>query len=230
MAIALPSIDPAPEPVLAGGTSCLDIVKGALRKLGVLASGREPRTVDRDDTFEALKGLYRQLITAGAFGRLSDVVPTADYTACGNVRVFRSSDATDFAITLPETVARQDYWCDHRIYGSCWCPDNVVRRDVTTPRDCAVVVINDATTGGAFDFIYDGQIKVWQGLYDLEIADRAPLAFRDPQGLMALLALQIGDDFGAQVGPTTARLAQNFQSALVTRFSAPRERSYGVYM
>jgi len=208
--------------------SCNDVVKGALRKLGVLASGREPRPVDRDDTFEALKGLYRQLITSGAFGRLTDVVPVVDYTACGNVRVFRNTDDA-IAITLPETVNRQDYWCDHRIYGSCWRPDTTLRRDVTTPRDCTVVTITDALVGETYDFIYDGHTKTWQGLYDLSLENAAPLAFRDPQGLMALLAAQIGDDFGAQIGPTTLRLAQNFQSALVTRFSMPRETVAGVY-
>lgn len=207
-----------------------DVVKGALRKLGVLASGREARPVDRDDTMEALKGLYRQLINGGAFGRLADVVPVADYTTCGNVRVFRGSDVSELAITLPETVNNCNYWCDQRIYGSCWCPDNVIRRDVTTPRDCTVVSISDAVTGETYDFIYDGQIKTWQGLYDLTLEDRAPLAQRDPQGLMALLALQIGDDFGAQVGPTTARLAGNFSQSLATRLSMPRVQTAGVFM
>lgn len=209
--------------------SNLDVVNGALRKLGVLASGREARTVDRDDTFEALKGMYRQLINNGAFGRLQDVVPTADYTACGSVRIYRPSDQAELSITLPETINRQDFWCDYRIYGSCWCPDNAVRRDVTTPRDCTVVTISDAVIGETYDFIYDGHTKVWQGLYDLALEDTAPLAFRDPQGLMAYLAWQIVDDFSAQVGQSTLKQAQNFQSALTTRFSMPRQATPGVY-
>lgn len=228
MTITLPLATSTPTPVVGESVSCLDIVKGALRKLGVLASGREPRGVDRDDTFEALKGLYRQLINGGAFGRLNDVVPVADYTACGNVRIFRNG-ADAIAITLPETVNRQDYWCDQRVYGSCWCPDTTLRRDVTTPRDCTVVTITDAGIGATYDFIYDGQLKIWQGLYDLKLEDRAPLAQRDPQGLMALLALQLADDFGTAVGPTTQRLAGIFSQSLATRFSAPRVSTPGVY-
>lgn len=209
--------------------SNLDVVNGALRKLGVLASGREARPVDRDDTFEALKGMYRQLINNGAFGRLQDVVPTADYTACGSVRIYRPSDQAELSITLPEVINRQDFWCDYRIYGSCWCPDNAVRRGVTTPRDCTVVTISDAVIGETYDFIYDGHTKVWQGLYDLALGDTAPLAFRDPQGLMAYLAWQIADDFSAQIGQSTLKLAQNFQSALTTRFSMPRVQGHGIF-
>lgn len=209
--------------------SNIDVVKGALRKLGVLASGRTPRDTDRDDTFAALQGIYRQLITNGAFGRLRDVVPTTDFTAVGNVRIFRPADAAAISITLPETVNRQDYWCDHRIYGSCWCPDNTVRRDVTPPRDCSVVTISDGLTGNTYDFIYDGHTKLWQGIYDMELTDPAPLSFRDPQGLMAYLAWQVADDFSAPVGQSTLKLAQNFQSGLVTRFSMPSEQVAGVY-
>lgn len=228
MTITLPQLTTPTPPVAGESYSCLDIVKGALRKLGVLASGREPRAVDRDDVFQALKGMYRQWINAGAFGRLQDVVPVSDYTACGSVRIYRASDQAELAITLPETVRRQDYWCDYRIYGSCWWPDT--RRDVTTPRDCTVVTVSDAVAGQTFDFIYDGQLKLWQGLYDLALEDRAPLAHRDPQGLMAMLALQVADDFSAQVGPGTSRLAGNFQSALVTRFSMPAEAQPGIFM
>ena len=215
--------------------SCNDVVKGALRKLGVLASGREPRTVDRDDTFEALKGLYRQLITNGAFGRLRDVIPIADYTAYGNERIFRNQSAT-LAITLPETVRNWDFWGPYYVYGGIYPNEyappatNAVTRDIRTPRDCSVVVIIDAFTSGTYDFIYDGQTKQWQGLYDLSLSDPAPLAFRDPQGLMSLLAVNLGDDFGPQIGAGTARLAQNFMTGLTSRFSMSIEASPGIFM
>ncbi|MFC0304396.1 hypothetical protein [Rhizorhabdus histidinilytica] len=75
--------------------SCRDIVNGALRKLGKLGAGREPRLADSQDALEALRGLYRSLITSGAFGRLADIIPTGEtYTAGENQRIFRNSDAT----------------------------------------------------------------------------------------------------------------------------------------
>ncbi len=83
--------------------NCRLTVNSALRKLGVLAAGREARSVDLDDGFDALKGMYRQLITNGAFGKLRDVIPVADYTACGNERIFRNTEDV-VSITLPETI------------------------------------------------------------------------------------------------------------------------------
>jgi hypothetical protein len=84
--------------------TCRDTVSGALRKIGRLGAGREPRPADQADGLAALQGLYRQWINGGAFGRLSDVVPTgATYTARENERIFRNSSAT-LTIDLPETV------------------------------------------------------------------------------------------------------------------------------
>jgi hypothetical protein len=212
-------------------TSCLSVVNSALRKVGVLASGREARAVDRDDTFEHLKNLYRMLITAGTFGRLRDVIPLADYTAYGNERIFRNSDAT-LAITLPETVRNYTFWNPYSIFGIYPVepvPSVATNRDVTTPRDCSVVTIIDAFIPGTFDFIYDGQTKTWQGLYDLSLTDEAPLSFRDPQGLSAMLAMSIVDEFSGALGPMTVEQAKMFRSGLTSRFSNPDPPVYGEY-
>lgn len=207
--------------------SCLDIVKGALRKLGVLASGREPRAVDRDDTFEALKGMYRQMVNNGTLGRLCDVVPTSDYTAHPNERIYRSSDTAELSITLPELVNKWEFWAGYNIFGLY--PTEPEGRNLTTPRDCSVVTISDAVVGSTYDFIYDGQLKRWEGIYALEIEDRAPLAWRDPQGLMASLAVQVADEFGAQVGPSANYQARSFMTSLTSRYSTPIRQQPGVY-
>lgn len=210
--------------------SCLQIVNSSLRKLGVLASGREARSVDRDDAFQQLVDLYRQLVSQGAFGRLRDVIPLSDYTAFGNERIFRNQSAT-LQITLPETVANWQFWNDLYIFGSYPNePTSTAQAyDVTTPRDCSVVSIIDAFVPGTYDFIYDGQIKQWQGLYDLTITSEAPLSFRDPQGLAAILAVQMADETSGTIGPSTLRQAQSFMTQLTSRFSAPSEPVQGVY-
>jgi len=207
--------------------SCLATINGALRKIGVLAAGREARTVDRDDAFESLKGMYRAWINTGTFGRLRDVIPLTDYTAYGNERIFRNQSST-LAITLPETVQNPVYWTDRWIYGSY--PLYAGVNDQTTPRDCSIVVINDAFTGDTYDFIYDGHQKLWIGLYALELTDEAPLSFRDKDGLEACLAAQLADQFSGNVGPFTVRQAQVFQGALTTRFSMPAVEVCGIYM
>jgi hypothetical protein len=210
--------------------SCLTIVNSSLRKLGVLASGREARTVDRDDAFQQLKDVYRQLIAQGTFGRLRDVIPLTDYTAFGNERIFRNSSAT-LAITLPETVANYEFWNDRYIFGIYPNEPSQTQTalDRTTPRDCSVVSIIDAFLPGEFSFIYDGQLKLWQGIYDLEITSEAPLSFRDPQGLSAYLAVQMADETSGTLGPSTLRQAQWFVMNVASRFSAPSETIQGVY-
>lgn len=202
---------------------CRGIVNGALRKCGVLAAGREARSADLEDTFEALKNLYRQLITNGAFGRLCDVIPVSDYTAFENERIFRNSEAV-VSITLPETLANWEYWGDWWIFGRYpYEPvppaTNAINLDVRTPRDCAVISIIDKFSGLNSDFIYDGQRKVWTGISALTIDDEAPLSSRDSQGLQALLAAQIIDEYGNQLGAATVRLAAGFQTGLTNRFS-----------
>lgn len=198
-----------------------DITNGALRKIGKLAGGREPRTQDASDALEALRGLYRQLINSGAFGRLRDVVPTGEeYTAGENERVFRNSDAT-LEITLPELVRRDDP-CRPLPYDEeeAYYPNGVTDNAMRPPRDCSIVVISDAFTGQTVHYIYDGQQKLWTPLDGLTLDSTAPLAERDPEGLKALLATQIVDEFGGQLGEMTMRQAMNFQTALITRFSS----------
>jgi hypothetical protein len=125
--------------------SCLDIVKGAMIKAGVLASGREPRLADREDVLAVLAGMYRTWITAGAFGRLRDVIPLANYTAGENERIFRNQSAL-LIVTLPETVAKQAFWSDFSIYGQ-YNQEVMATTPVSDqrpPRDCAVVTVIDA--------------------------------------------------------------------------------------
>lgn len=203
--------------------NCRLVANGALRKIGVLAAGREARPNDLNDTFDALKGLYKQLITNGAFGRLVDVIPVADYTASENERIFRNTEDV-VSITLPETLLNWEYWGGWWIYGRYpYEPvppaTNAINLDVRTPRDCAVISIIDKFSAMDADFIYDGQRKSWVGISALTLDDEAPLSSRDPSGLSALLAMQIADEYGKEIGPTTGRLAGNFQSALTNRFS-----------
>jgi hypothetical protein len=220
--------------------TCRVIVNAALRKLGVLGAGREPRDVDGQDAFDALRAMYRAMINAGAFGRLCDVIPTGDsYTAKGMERIFRNSDAT-LSVTLPETVNDTPFGC--RYYGTVITVETVGSETivtvetaqpvgcVTTPRDCSVVVISDAFAGTTSDFIYDGHTKRWQSLYDLTVDSEAPLSFRDEQGLASLLATTIADQFGGEISQPTISAARIFQSSLTNRSSMPSPISAGIFM
>jgi hypothetical protein len=219
--------------------TCRSIRNLALRKLGVLGAGREPRTADGQDAFDGLKAQYRAMINAGAFGRLCDVIPTGtDYTARRSERIFRNNSDT-LTVNLPEMVSGEPGCCEY--YGSIVTVETVgptvtVTIEpgqpigyVTPPHDCMVVVISDAFTGITADFIYDGHIKKWQSIYDLEIDSQAPLSWRDENGLASLLATTLADQFGGQLSETTVSAARVFQSGLIHRWSMPSQVSAGTF-
>lgn len=201
--------------------TCRAVAASALRKIGKAGGGREPRQADLDTAMDVLRGLYRQLITVGAFGRLIDVIPTTDYVARENERVFRSNSGCT-KVDLPLTVDASRDLGDPLDYGSRWVPPGDELAHARPPRDCSVVEVVDGFTGVETQFIYDGQAKKWQGLHDLLPDSRAPLADRDPDGLASLLAAQINDEFGGGIGALTLRAAAEFRSALAHRYSHSR--------
>lgn len=222
------------------------IVNGALRKLGRLGGGREPRTADQTDTLAALQSLYGAWIAAGAFGRILDVVPSGtSYTARGNERILRTS-ADTLSVTLPELVSDasySDYGRDRRgYYGTIITVTEENGQTIVDvqasqpigcvepPRDGSVVVITDREGGETGTWLYDGTIKKWQAIHLLQLDSEAPRSSADPEGLGAALALEIADTFGAEVGPTTQRQAARFHTAMTHRYGMRRESVAGVYV
>lgn len=216
------------------------IVTTALRKLGRVGGGREARSPDVQDGFEALVSLYRGWINSGTFGRLHDIVPTGNYMAVGNERILRTTNAV-FEVTLPELVTTYNASAQ-RYYGTTITitqvgedvdvqvqPSQPIQgHNVTPPRDLAPVIITDQG-GKTIDFLYDGSLKKWVPIYLMDLDDEAPLSFRDSNGLASCLAINIADQWGADVHPATAQAAAGFRSALVTRFSTPSMPVCGVY-
>lgn len=231
-------------------TTARQTVNGALRKLGRLAAGREPRSADAADALAALQGLYLSWITSGAFGRLEDVVVNADYTARPNQHVIRQSDDVE-RITLPQISQDGIWWhsfTDGPIYdplvdgdgdeilddaGQPIFPVTVRERKpyerLEPPRDGSVVKITDMVAGKTETYVYDGAVKEWQSIERLQLDSEAPRSQADPEGLSATLALELADTFGAEVGPTTMRQIARFNINLTQRFGMPREAVTGVY-
>jgi len=220
------------------------IVNSALRKLGRLAAGREARLADAQDTLEALRGLYSSWIAGGACGRLRDVVPTGtNYTTPGNERIYRTGP-DPLSVTLPELVS--EGWRDdfgHERHGGNFgtiitisqIGDEVtvvveaaqpIGHCVVTPRDMSAVVISDEVGGQTQSWLYDGNIKKWQSIDNLTLDDDAPRSSADPEGLAALLALEMADKFGIDISPFTMRAANRFNTALSMRLGMRRESTY----
>jgi hypothetical protein len=52
--------------------NCLDIICRAMRRIGVIAAGELPRSVEQSDALDTLKALYSRLINDGAFGVIEE--------------------------------------------------------------------------------------------------------------------------------------------------------------
>lgn len=162
------------------------VISGALRKLAVVGGvgRRNPSNQEFADVLPILLGLYRNLITLGAFGRLRDVIPRGDYVAGENQRVYRRYNEQQ-EILLPDLVS----WCGSCGYLGDFMPivsnappvpstdyatkpygyhDHTPRR---AARDNSVVTLVDQFTGDIVEAIYDGQRKLWFTLTDLDTGE-----------------------------------------------------------
>jgi len=207
--------------------SCRHVINGALRKLGRLGGGRDPRQADATDALAALQGLYLSWIASGAFGRLRDVIAEADITACENSRIIR--DETVVTVTLPEVVPA---YCNPLPYGALWpaVVQNGTDYANRPPRDGSVVQIKDTIGGQVASYVYDGTLRQWVHVEMLQMDTEAPRSVTDPEGLSAVLAMELADTFGAEIGPTTLRQAGRYTTAMINNPSAPRREAVGVYM
>lgn len=201
---------------------CRDVVNGALRKLGRLGAGREPRVADQADVLTALKGLYASYAAAGTFGRINDIAPEGvEFTADRAWHVYRESAST-LSVTLSENVVFDEDLGSPDEYGSRWVPPAYTNAAKRAPRDCSIVRITDNLTGITRDYLFDADYRAWASVDDLGLNDEAPLSRRDPEGLRAALATRVADEFGQEVGPTTAMLAKQFGGQLALGWSRPR--------
>lgn len=176
------------------------VIDLALRQIGVIASGQPPTENETADALVMLRAVYRRWINEGAFGALTKVTPTANYTAGANERIFRNSaDVTE--ITIPQTICGK------------------------APRDLAVIVINDAFTGHTMDIIYDEQVSRWFRLDNLAATDVAPLSLRDSTGLASCLSLELATQYGQDVPPAVQTAALRFQNGLVVQYAEARDQT-----
>lgn len=206
--------------------TCRLIVSMALRKLGRLGAGREPRPADQTDVLAALQGLYRSWIEAGTFGRLSDVIPLTDMTAYENQRIIR--DPSVITVTLPEFLPA---WSNPLPYVALWPAVSTGTYDYNQrpPRDGAVVQLKDTVAGNVESYVYDGTLREWINIDALQLDEEAPRS-GDPHGLAACLATEIADEFGAEIGPATQRQAARYLTVLTHAYSTPRRAAVGVYV
>lgn len=190
------------------------IINRALAKLGVIGAGEDPEDNDNALCFQALKGVYRHLRTAGAFGTIYEVFPnTESYFANENEHIIRNADVTKVVI-LPESVANIEGQGDYGV-PTFTVDENYVR----APRDMAYIAITDQATSTTLDYLYDGQNALWRCIETMTLNDVAPLSFRDENGLAACLAMHVADEFGQQVTQLISRSANRFEEGVTQNWS-----------
>jgi len=216
--------------------SAKSVITLALSKIGVAGAAKAPRQADLDLGLTTLQALYRYLISSGALGRARPVIPTADYTARENDRVYRNNGHVG-EITLPDVIVdRHD------------CSDSIYYDDYTSgprqPRDGAFVIINDANTGNTAEWVYEAYTNRWISVDDLSLQEReevrdadgnlvyvrptseAPLSTRDMNGLAALLSTKLADHYEATPSALTIRDALNWQAGLSNGFGEPERELF----
>lgn len=194
----------------------------ALKKLGVLRAGGEPKAADAADAAASLQSFYMECITQGTFGRVYNVSMTAagTVTPSGNQHVnVLTEDAVSIDLPASVPACYWETWRPCRDYG--WGLNVPFGTDtgVTVPRDKAVVMVTDQFGDTRATYVYDGTVQRWLRVDEMGLTDEAPLSARSPDGLASVLALRLTDLFGdGMLSPITVQSANRYKTALVTNY------------
>lgn len=211
-------------------TTNLDIIKRAMKKIHVLASGTEPTSAEAADGMDALSSLIIEVIGQGSLGRLYDVLATSDITAMEWTRI--RCDTPGIVVTLPTTITQAIAnswpwgWPEWQGGGpdyGWWYYDgwNCYPRP---PFNLAPIVVVDGT-GTETASVYIADKGAWVTISDLGQTDKFPFASDMENGFAAMLAERLSDEFAQPVGALTSRDATWCRYALATKFSSQRRSS-----
>lgn len=193
-------------------TTCRDLIRATLRKLGVIAVGKEPSAAMAQAGLEELQSTYDRLVSEGRLGRLTDVLATSSpYTAKAGQRIAYSGSG-DLTVTLPAT----EEYLDNET-----APEDG-DQSYRKPLDLAPIVLEGGST-----YIYDA--GAWREINGLGLSDEAPLAGRYRSWLIGELAIRLADEYGVSVPPSCLLDASMGRASLAMKLSAaqrPAEVSY----
>lgn len=188
--------------------TCNDVIRRALQKARVLAEGEDPTAEQAADGLTALQSLLDGWVTGGMFGALTDVYKSAAYTAKEFERVRKDAAVT---ITIPDTI------------------EDPQTGETRTPRDRACIQVVYPSAGTKQSYLYDAQVGDWVQIQSLALTDDTPLQGLGVDGLASVLALDVADEYGVDVTPSTAAKAARFVANLSGQFNSDRYRAVGSY-
>jgi hypothetical protein len=214
-------------------STCQDIATRALRKLGVLRAGAEPKAADAASALASLTSYYMECVTGGAFGRVVNIpLSTAGtVTAGGNQHI---NILVDDAVTvdLPSTLPVWHWvtWMPCRDYGWGLNVPLGGSDGNNVPPDKSVVMVTDKYTPATrATYVYDGTVQLWMRIDNLILTNEAPLSARNSDGLAALLAVRMADEFGdSALSPLTLQAANRYKLAMVTNYGSSECGGYSL--
>lgn len=175
--------------------TCSDIIARALRMVGIVGKGDEPTATEEDDAMFALLAIYQRLADT-ALSTDTTVYETDDYEPEEGERVYCTG-----TVTLPTTIDDGD---------------------TRLPLDLAAIQYLDENTSSAWR-TYISDKGAWTRIDNLTEASTAPFADRNQEGLAALLAMEIAEEYGAQVSASVIAKARRWQSQMQPKNTDPVE-------
>ena len=187
----------------------------ALRKLRVIASGEEPTAAEAADGLAVVQGMVDAWASGGMFGRLTEYFGDASGIKFGTEatawQVLESTPVPgDVTVTLPTRVR--------------W-PDG----DEAPPPHMTLYEIVDDTGGTLKRFAWDARMGRYVLLHALTLDSPMPLATAGAEGMAALVATKLAEEFGAEIGPALVREAAHFKFNLSARYGDKRLEGQAVY-
>lgn len=213
--------------------TCLDIIKSAYRRSGIVAAGVNLNASQVEIGMERLIELYQGGRHTGLFGRFTDYyLATGDYTAQEWQRIAKVDPTS--VITLPTFYSIQTNASDYAFTGGNFTyPQEQVGGGFNNgtsdgssraPYDGAMVVVVDQSTAPQFTtavHIYDAEAG-WIKVNDLSQNDYAPLSGRAERHIKNLLAVDLLGENGQPVDPILLRNASMARMYLGSRYDQPR--------
>ncbi len=188
----------------------------ALRKLRILPAGGQPKASELADGVTVVQGLFDGWGSGGMFGRLSTIIgDDGDTVSFGTDEylevILWEATVDDPAVELPVRV--RDIFTD----------------ETRTPPDLSYSEVVDEETGTRKAFLWDARQARWVRVDNLTADSVMPLSGRGSEGLAAVLAMRMAEEYGAQVGPLVVREAGAFLQAMSTRYGEQRQTNTADY-
>ena len=187
-------------------TTCRAIIKRALQKLAIIAPGDDPEASEAETGLAVLQGMFDGWASSGMFGRVDAFLNGA-----------LSSDIVEWILPEPSAPVELPI----RIRDS--------NGDVLPPRDLSFVEYVDEATGERRNYLFDARRGAWLRIDNLTFDTDCPLARRNVEGLAAVLAVNMADDFGVDVRPLTLRQSGQFLFAMSAKYSETRREGVAEY-